>query len=375
MVRGGLAGNGGMYFLVLSALAVILMGLRSGVVMAGLSLLAFAALTAAARLGWMSDWLIYHENPLSLEAWVAAGSVLVMLLVALVGMQWLFSRFLLDTLKEARQAAGALSATHSAMRRQTRQLETANRLLEKRAAALAAAAEVSRAANSVLEPEALIRQTVNLIADRFDYYYAGLFLLDADGRWAELKAGTGEAGRQMLAQNHRLEVGGDSMIGRCTAHGQARVALHVGKEAVRFENPLLPETRSEMALPLISRGQVIGAVSVQSTEPQAFSDEDVAVLQTMADQVANAIENARLLQETERLARRNRLISEVTGKLRGALGLEELLQTTVRELGLALDASEAVVRLAPSTSPAQAGGDGRGNGGEGSQSGSEGASR
>jgi len=123
----------------------------------------------------------------------------------------------------------------------------------------------------------------------------------------------------------------------------------VGKEAVRFDNPLLPETRSEMALPLISRGRVIGAMTIQSTRSAAFSDEDIATLQTMADQVANAIENARLFEETQRLAQRERTISQITSKLHSALNLETVLQTTVQELGQALGASEAIVRLGTET--------------------------
>lgn len=236
--------------------------------------------------------------------------------------------------------------------------------LDRRATQLNAATQVSRAASSVLEPEVLINQVVHLIRDRFGYYYVGLFLVDAAQQWAVLQAGTGEAGRKMLDRGHKLAVGGESMIGRCTSYGQARIALDVGEEAVRFDNPLLPETRSEMALPLIARGRVIGALTVQSGEPQAFSDEDISVLQTMADQVANAIENARLLQETERLARRSQLVSDVSVRLRGALGLEGILETTVRELGQALGASEAVIRLGPSTTLARASGDGRGDGEE-----------
>jgi putative methionine-R-sulfoxide reductase with GAF domain len=156
------------------------------------------------------------------------------------------------------------------------------RELDQHATQLQTAAEVSRAASSLLEAEELIHQTVNLIRNGFDYYYVGLFLLGASADWAMLRAGTGHAGHEMLAQGHKLKIGGDSMIGWCTAHGQARIALDVGEEAIRFDNPLLPETRSEMALPLISRGRIIGALTVQSVKPQAFSDEDVAVLQTMA---------------------------------------------------------------------------------------------
>jgi len=236
------------------------------------------------------------------------------------------------------------------------------RELDQHATQLQTAAEVSSATSSLLEIEELIYQTVNLIRNGFDYYYVGLFLLDASGDWAMLRAGTGHAGREMLAQGHKLKVGSDSMIGWCTAHGQARIALDVGEEAIRFDNPLLPETRSEMALPLISRGRIIGALTVQSVKPEAFLDEDVAVLRTMADQVANAIENAGLLREMERLARRNELISDISGKLRGALGLERVLQTTVRELGLALGASEAAVRLGALAPSAQSGGDGNGEG-------------
>jgi GAF domain-containing protein len=176
---------------------------------------------------------------------------------------------------------------------------------------LEAAAQVSRATTSVLDPEELLRQVAELVRERFDLYYVGLFLTQQEtddvgatprGRpreWAVLRAGTGEAGQQMLADGHRLEAGGESMIGWCITHGQARIALDVGHEAVRFDNPLLPETRSEMALPLRSRGRVIGAMTVQSKAEAAFDEADVAVMQTMADQVAVAIDNAHLFAETE----------------------------------------------------------------------------
>ena len=104
----------------------------------------------------------------------------------------------------------------------------------------------------------------------------------------------------MFKQGHKLEVGGQSMIGACVASGEARIALDVGEEAVRFDNPLLPDTHSELALPLNCRGETIGALSIQSTEQSAFDEEDIAVLQIMADQVANSIENARLFQESQK---------------------------------------------------------------------------
>jgi len=175
---------------------------------------------------------------------------------------------------------------------------TLGQRVAERTRGLQAAAEVSRATTSVLDPDELLRQVVGLACERFDLYYVGLFLVDEEHRFAVLRAGTGEAGQRMLAQEHRLEIGGDSMIGQCVARAEARIALDVGKEAVRFNNPLLPETHSEMALPLLSRGQVIGGMTVQSAEKAAFDDADIAVLQTMADQVAVAIDNARLFAET-----------------------------------------------------------------------------
>ncbi len=173
-----------------------------------------------------------------------------------------------------------------------------------RALQLQTAAEVARAASGMLDPAALVQQVVTLVRERFHLYYAGLFLVEVDAdnpelQWAVLRAGTGEAGAQMVAQGHRLLVGGTSMIGWCVAHREARVALDVGLEKVRQPHPLLPDTRSELALPLISRGQVIGALTIQSTVQAAFSQEDIIVLQTLADQLANAIGNARLYEALE----------------------------------------------------------------------------
>jgi len=173
---------------------------------------------------------------------------------------------------------------------------------ELRAMKLQTASDVARAATaatSVGKLEDLLTQVAELVRRRFDLYYVGVFLLDETGEWAVLRAGTGEAGRKMLEAHHRLRVGGRSMIGACIATGQPRIALDVGQEAVRFNNPFLPETRSEMALPLYVRGQVIGAMTIQSTEQAAFSEDDIGILQTVTDQLANAIENAQLFAQAQ----------------------------------------------------------------------------
>ncbi len=176
--------------------------------------------------------------------------------------------------------------------------------VSERTRGLQTAAEVARATTSVLDPDELLQQVVDLARERFHLYYVGLFLLDKEpgdpGRaFAVLRAGTGKAGQIMVEQGHKLEVGGGSMIGQCVVRTEARIALDVGEEAIRFDNPFLPETRSEMALPLRSRGRVIGAMTVQSTEGAAFDETDIAVMQTMADQVAVAIDNAQLFAESQ----------------------------------------------------------------------------
>ncbi len=173
--------------------------------------------------------------------------------------------------------------------------------IERRAALLHAATRVGQAVASILDVGELLRQTVDIICDEYDFYYSGVFLLDEDKKWAVLHAGHGDAGQRMLDQEHKLEVGGNSMIGAATGNREARIALDVGKEAVRFDNPLLPLTRSEMALPLIVANEVIGALTVQSVDEAAFSEEDISSLQAMANHLAIAIKNARTYEQNIKL--------------------------------------------------------------------------
>lgn len=170
--------------------------------------------------------------------------------------------------------------------------------VELRSAYLEAAADVGRGASSILDPDQLIRQTDELIRERFGLYYVGMFLVDETGEWALLRAGTGEAGQAMLARGHRIKVG-EGMIGWSVAHAEARVAIEAGEDAVRLATAELPETRSEAAIPLRSRGQVLGALTVQDTRPGAFDEQTITVLQMMADQVAVALDNARLFAESQ----------------------------------------------------------------------------
>ena len=208
--------------------------------------------------------------------------------------------------------------------------------LERHATLLKASARAAKAITTILDPYELFQRTVDIICDEFDFYYAGVFLLNDTSQYAVLKAGRGEAGKAMLAEGHKLAVGGNSMIGAAVQNRQGRIALDVGEEAVFFENPHLPDTRSEMALPLVVGDEVIGALTVQSTEGAAFHDEDIAALQTMADQLAVAIQNSNLHREKQTLLRqaerRTRLLqaaNRVGKEATSILDLNAMLPQTV----------------------------------------------
>ena len=196
-----------------------------------------------------------------------------------------------------------------------RQLKEANERARRRAAQLQAVTEVGRAIAQVRAPERLLLEVTELISHHFGYYHVGIFMIDQAGRYAVLRAANSEGGQRMLARNHKLAVGDQGIVGYVTAAGEPRVALDVtsaslrrersierpvepGADAVHLAHPDLPDTRSEMVLPLQVGGQTIGALDVQSVEAQAFDSQDVAMLSVLADQVAIAIENTRLLQQS-----------------------------------------------------------------------------
>jgi GAF domain-containing protein len=171
-------------------------------------------------------------------------------------------------------------------------------ILEQRTSYLQTAIEVSRATASILDTQDLIQNAVDLVREKFGLYYVGLFQLDSTGRWAILQAGTGEAGKAMIARGHRIRYG-QGMIGWSIANAQPRLAEEVEEDIVRLPTPELPETRSEVAIPLRSRGRVLGALTVQSEQSDAFGEMEITIFQALADQLAIALDNARLIAESQ----------------------------------------------------------------------------
>jgi signal transduction histidine kinase len=206
---------------------------------------------------------------------------------------------LLERQRAEREIQTLNTALEQRVAERTQRLEAARQDIARRAQQLTTAAEVARVTTTHRDEYMIITEAAQLIQRSLNLYYVGIFLVEATGRWAQLRAGTGAAGQQMLINRHQLEVGGHSMIGVCVATGQARIALDVGDEAVRFNNPLLPLTRSEMALPLKTAQHILGAMTIQSAAKAAFTEADIITLSTMADQLSHAIENARLVQAME----------------------------------------------------------------------------
>jgi GAF domain-containing protein len=169
--------------------------------------------------------------------------------------------------------------------------------LESQTLRLRVAAEIARDAAAIQDLDELLIRAGDLIINRFSFYHIGIFLLDNNKENAVLVASPTEAGRKMLENKHKLRVGEVGIVGRVAATGEPRIALNTGTDTAYFNNPYLPNTQSEMALPLKVENNVIGVLDVQSDQPDAFNDDDVAIMQVMADQLATAIERTRLLQE------------------------------------------------------------------------------
>lgn len=185
----------------------------------------------------------------------------------------------------------------------TQALEHQNDTLLLRARQFSTVAEVARGVAAAKNLRDLLQSVTVLVSERFGFYHVGIFLLDDAGEYAVLRAANSEGGQRMLAREHRLEVGQAGIVGHATATGEARIATDVGQDAVYFNNPDLPATRSEMAVPLSVGEQIIGALDVQSTLPDAFTEEDIQLFTILADQVAIGIYNSQLNAEMSQALR------------------------------------------------------------------------
>jgi len=228
--------------------------------------------------------------------WLSGIGTIIMLDAIMITGLTLFQREFEKAQQRNLQSLNALEAERDALEKNM-ELRASEAL--KKTSQLQAASKVARQIAEIRDLQTLLTNISVMVADQFNFYHVGVFLLDDKQQYAVLQAASSEGGRRMLQAGHRLEVGVQGIVGYVADRGRPRIALDVGADAVFFNNPYLPLTHSEMALPLIAREKTIGVLDAQSERPQAFTQDDIEVLQTVADQLAIAIENARLLSETE----------------------------------------------------------------------------
>ena len=243
-----------------------------------------------------------------------------------------------------RTIVGSLSIAINNLR-QFEEIETALTIQSEQRLHLQTAAEIAAASASVLNRNQLISEAVELIKDRFQLYYVGIFLVDENSQLAILRAGSGKAGEIQLANNHTLQVGGQSLIGGATADGVPRIIQDVTQDKEWRQNPALPQTKSELALPLHVRNKIIGALTVQSRIPNLFTPEMISTLQTMSNQLAIAIENAQLLSQAEARAGREEKINHVSAQLHQSSNVDEIIGVGLQALSAYLNQSKVDLYL------------------------------
>ena len=218
------------------------------------------------------------------------------------------------SVKELEIANTELSRAQTDLHARSAELIATNKTLQKRTERLRAIAEVARTAATVQNFDRLLPLITTIISKQLGFYHVGIFLVDEHREYAILRSANTDGGLKMLARGHRLKVGEQGIVGFVTQTGNPRIALDVGRDAVYFNNPELPYTRSELALPLKVSGEIIGALDLQSTEPNAFNEDDVSILTILADQVAISIQNALSSEQAQRALREAEIASsQITG--------------------------------------------------------------
>ncbi len=461
LVRGGLAGDGRIYLMALPALALILVGRRSGIAMTAISLITLFVFAGFAQLGWLGQWMLpaAHVNPLGLGDWLDAGATMALLLVPGVVLLALFADLQTKTLGAEHKAIASAVQSSTLLQERAEQLENANRLLTAQAGALSGAVEITR--QGLTDEQSLLEQFCHLLLHRFGLYYTGLYLLDAQREYIVLRAASAQDGQKIAGLGGKLPTSSEDLVGQTARSGsgdllpvvpgsisdlpntrwravlplkgrlettgvldihfdteqapskeqvqvlrtladQLAVALenvrlfHRTQESIEAERRAYGElsrqawaellyTRSDMgflsdehgivpagdvwlpqmeaafesgeiaqgedggrtlAVPIKVRGQVIGVLDAsKSASSEAWSEEEVALLRTLTEQLGTALEGARLYQDSQRRATRERLIGEVTSRMRESLDVERVLQAAVREFGKTLGADEVKIRL------------------------------
>jgi GAF domain-containing protein len=265
------------------------------IIMTGLLLPSRTAIWYATGIVFASLPVVGWNDVVSMEGATSVGILAVVSAISAYALRASQDEFT-KTQAAAHQALATLQEEHSALEQRVDE-RTAG--LDRKTDELRATAYIARKTAEVQDLASLLNMVARLVTDQFGFYHTGVFLINETGDQAVLQAASSDGGQRMVARGHSLAVGTQGIVGYVAAQKKSRIALDVGADAVFFNNPDLPMTRSEVALPLLVRNKVLGVLDIQSEKPQAFTPDDIDVLQTLSDQVAIAIENARLLDETQ----------------------------------------------------------------------------
>ncbi|MCQ3937202.1 MAG: hypothetical protein DPW18_09165 [Chloroflexi bacterium] len=284
LITHGILGDSLFFFLALIVFATMMLAPRAGIAAVVLNIVTFIVFGWLIQTGQVT-LLNPNASPAKVEDWISASAAMAMFGTAFIlGFQRLEREFT--------EAQKQIDATLNTLKEERNTLE---QKVQERTAQLKKINEIGHAVTSTLDLEELFPQAAQLIETNFQCYYTAFYLLEGGGKWAELKYASGDAGKVLKDNKHRVDAEGKSTVAKAIQTRMGQIASDAAQ--IRLDNPLLPYTRSQLVLPLIVGDTLLGVLDIHSTKENLFQPQDVDAYQNMANNIAVVMENARLFQE------------------------------------------------------------------------------